>query len=90
MAKYKKMTGYYMLTTKVKLSQGGRIVLPTQIRKALAIEIGDELFMKVENQQLKIFSFRHAVKEAQMLMAKYNPKKKQLSEEIIEDRRHET
>ncbi len=79
-----------MLTTKVKLSQGGRIVLPTQIRKALAIEIGDELFMKVENQQLKIFSFRHAVKEAQMLMAKYNPKKKQLSEEIIEDRRHET
>ncbi len=79
-----------MLATKVKLSPGGRIVVPTRMRKALAMEVGDELFMKVENQQLKIFNLRHAVKEAQLLMAKYNPEKNCLSDEIIEDRRHET
>ncbi len=78
-----------MLATKVKLSPGGRIVVPTKMRKALTMEIGDELYMKVENQQLKIFNIRHAVKEAQALMAKYNPQKIRLSEEIIQDR-HET
>ena len=78
-----------MLARKVKLSLGGRIVVPTDMRRALSIEVGDELFMKVENQELKIFNLRHAIKEAQALMAKYNPKKIRLSDQIIEDRRNE-
>jgi hypothetical protein len=44
--------------------------------------------MKVENQQLKTSNVCHAVKEAQMLMVKYNPQKIPLSEEIIQDRRN--
>ena len=78
-----------MLARKVKLSLGGRIVVPTDMRKALSMEVGDELFIKVENQELKIFNLRHAIKEAQTLMAKYNPKKIRLSDQIIEDRRNE-
>jgi bifunctional DNA-binding transcriptional regulator/antitoxin component of YhaV-PrlF toxin-antitoxin module len=78
-----------MLARKVKLSLGGRIVVPTDMRKALSMEVGDELFMKIENQELKIFNLRHAIKEAQTLMAKYNPKKIRLSDQIIEDRRNE-
>ena len=83
------MAGVDMLARKVKLSLGGRIVVPTDMRRALSMEVGDELFMKVENQELKIFNLRHAIKEAQTLMAKYNPKKIRLSDQIIEDRRNE-
>ncbi len=83
------MVGNTMLSTKVKLTQGGRIIVPMNMRKALAIEIGDELLMQVENQELKIFNVHHAVTEAQKLMAKYNPLKLSLSDQIIEDRRNE-
>lgn len=79
-----------MLATKVKLTQGGRLVVPADIRKALCVEVGDELLMKVADQELKIYKLHHAVKEAQALMAKYNSNKQRLSDEIIKDRRNET
>lgn len=78
-----------MLATKIKISQGGRMIVPKNIRKALGIEIGDELCMRVENQELRVFNVRNAIKEAQKLMAKYNPQKKRLSDEIIKDRKDE-
>ena len=78
-----------MIATKVKLGQGGRILVPGYMRKALEMEIGDELLIKVEGQELKIFNLQHAVTEAQNLMTKYNPQKKCLSAEIIKDRRDE-
>ncbi len=78
-----------MFAARVTLSQGGRVLVPVEMRKALGMEIGDELLMKVENQELKIFNLQHAIQEAQDLMAQYNPKKKSLSAEIIKDRRDE-
>ncbi len=78
-----------MLATKIKIATGGRLIIPIHIRKAMDIEIGDELLMKVENQELKIFNLNHAIQEAQSLMAKHNPQKIKLSEEIIQDRRRE-
>jgi AbrB family looped-hinge helix DNA binding protein len=78
-----------MLSAKVILSQGGRIAIPARIRKALSMKEGDEFFIKVENQELRIFNREHAVAEAQTLMAQYNPKKVCLSEKILEDRRRE-
>ena len=78
-----------MLTTNVILSQGGRILVPAKMRKALGVEVGDELLMRVENQELRIFNLQHAVKEAQELMEKYNPEKKCMSDDIIKDRRNE-
>ncbi len=79
-----------MIASKVKLGQGGRVLVPADMRKALGMKIGDELLIKVENQELKIFNLQHAVTEAQSLMAQYNPQKKCLSQAIIQDRRNET
>ena len=78
-----------MLATKVKIGQGGRVLVPAEMRKALGMKVGDEFLMKVENQELKIFNLQHAVNEAQNLMAQYNPQKKCLSAEVIQDRRDE-
>ncbi len=78
-----------MLASKVKLGQGGRVLVPADMRRALGMHVGDELCIKVENQEIRIFNLQHAVSEAQNLMAKYNPQKASLSEEIIQDRRNE-
>lgn len=78
-----------MFAIKVKMAQGGRVMVPAEMRRALGMEIGDELLMKVENQELKIFNLQHAINEAQNIMARYNPQKKCLSDEIIKDRRDE-
>jgi|688.fasta_scaffold2137224_1 antitoxin PrlF len=78
-----------MFSARATLGHGGRVLIPVEMRKALGIEIGDEIFMQVEDQELKLFTMQHAVQEAQALMAKYNPKKKLLSDEILKDRRDE-
>ena len=49
------MTENNMFAARVTLSQGGRVLVPVEMRKALGMEIGDELLMKVENQELKIY-----------------------------------
>jgi antitoxin PrlF len=79
-----------MFSARAMIGHGGRVLIPVEMRKALGIEIGDEVLMQVENQELKLFNLEHAVQEAQNLMAKYNPTKKSLSDEIIKDRRDET
>jgi bifunctional DNA-binding transcriptional regulator/antitoxin component of YhaV-PrlF toxin-antitoxin module len=78
-----------MLSVKIKLGQGGRIIIPARILKALKIKKEDELLMSIKDEEIRIFNRQHAVTEAQTLMAKYNPKKICLSDEILEDRRRE-
>jgi hypothetical protein len=45
--------------------------------------------LKLANQKLKIFNCKQAITEAQTLMAKYNPNKICLSDNILENRRYE-
>lgn len=78
-----------MLATKAKIAHGGRLIIPAGIRKKMDIHVGDEVILKFEEDALKIFNLKHAVKEAQTTLAKYNKKKVLLSEELITERRLE-
>lgn len=55
----------------------------------MEIHTGDEVLVKHENQMSKIFNLKHAVKEAQAIVAKYNPHKLSLSQSLIAARRKE-
>ena len=71
----------------VKLGQGGRIVLPAQYRKALGVTTGDELILRLEDGELRIFTRRQAIKRAQGMLRQYIPEGRILSEELIAERR---
>ncbi len=73
----------------VKIGEGGRIVIPVEFRKALGIDVGDELILHLENRRLVLFTRQHAIEYVQEQMGKYETGKRVLSEELISERREE-
>jgi len=74
---------------KTKLSDGGRVVIPAEIRKALGLDIGDEIVMRVEDGEVRLTGLRQSIARAQQLVRGYVKEGVSLSEELIADRRRE-
>lgn len=73
----------------VKLGEGGRLVIPAEIRKSLGLEIGDELMLHMENGKLVVMTRKQAIQYVQEQMSRYDVGHRVLSEELIEERRGE-
>jgi AbrB family looped-hinge helix DNA binding protein len=78
-----------MKDVSVKLGEGGRVVIPAEFRKALGIDVGDELILHMENGTIILLTRKQAIHYVQEQMAKYTVAGRQLSEEIIAERRKE-
>jgi len=70
-----------------KIAPDGRIVLPASFRKRLGLEAGGEIVIRLEDEELRIFSLSNAVKRAQTLVRKYTGGKKNLTDLFIDSRR---
>jgi bifunctional DNA-binding transcriptional regulator/antitoxin component of YhaV-PrlF toxin-antitoxin module len=72
-----------------KLGEGGRLVIPAEYRKALGVEVGDDLVLVLEENDLRVLTPQEAIRRAQALVRKYVPEGRLLSDELIADRRRE-
>ena len=77
-----------MTQLKATLGQGGRIVIPSEYRRALGVRPGDDLILVLENRTVLVMTPRDAVKRAQELVHRY-AKGRQLSAELRAERRAE-
>lgn len=77
------------LTVKAKVTEGGRIVIPTKLRRALGIEIGENVTLSVKNNTLQITTQKEALRRIQALVRKHVPEGVSLVDELIKDRREE-
>jgi AbrB family looped-hinge helix DNA binding protein len=74
------------------INENGRIIIPAILRKQLHLQPGEELVIRVENEELHIFSMQHALKKAQGLVRKYAKNKnlvKELKSMRKDDSHHE-
>jgi antitoxin PrlF len=78
-----------MMEFKTKLAEGGRIVIPAEYRQALGLHVGDELILRLEGGEVRIFTARQAIKRAQELVRRYIPQNRSLADELIAERRRE-
>ncbi len=78
-----------MSEVRVKLTEGGRIVIPIEYCQALGLHIGDELILRLEDGEVRIFTPQQAIKRAQELVRRYIPQGRSLSDELIAERRQE-
>src|SRR5688500_17631360 len=62
-----------MMQRRRKMGGSGRITIPAAHRKALGLEIGDELILCVEQGELRIKSPKPALERARRLIARYVP-----------------
>jgi AbrB family looped-hinge helix DNA binding protein len=71
------------------MSDGGRVVIPAEFRRALNLRVGDELVVTLEGDRVVVESFESRLKEIRALVRKYVPAGVSLSEELIQERRAE-
>lgn len=78
------------LTARTRVGAGGRIVIPHEMREALAVQEGDDLLLEVDEHGLHVRSVRHAIQRVQQVVAKYVKPGRSLSAELIAERRKES
>ncbi len=78
-----------MNQVKTKLTEGGRIVIPAEFRQALGLQVGDEVILRLEDKELRIFTLNQAIRRAQELVNQYIPQERSLADELIAERRLE-
>lgn len=62
------------METKTRISEGGRIVLPSNFRKELNLNVGDEVILSLEGGEIHIMTLDAAIQQAQTLLKNYNSK----------------
>lgn len=78
-----------MTEFRTQLTEGGRIIIPAKCRQALHLSIGDEVIIRVIDDEAHIYSLQHAIKRAQALVKQRNKKKLKLTDILIKERRAE-
>ena len=74
---------------RTKLAEGGRVVSPAEFRRALGIEVGDEVIVRLEAGEVRIATLGQAIRRAQELVRRYVPEGRSLVKELLAERREE-
>jgi AbrB family looped-hinge helix DNA binding protein len=75
------------LEARVQIGQKGRLVIPAAIREALGIQPGDSVELRVEEDELRIFTRRARIRRAQEHVRRHVPAGTRLSDELLAGRR---
>lgn len=72
-----------------RVTEGGRIVIPAEYRRALGLAVGDEVILQLEDGELHLFTLQQAIKRAQEIVSRYVPEGVSLADELIQERHAE-
>ena len=72
-----------MTHVRTRLDQGGRVVIPAEYRRALGLQSGEEVILRLENGELRMISLPEAIRRAQALVRQHVPAGRSLSDELI-------
>lgn len=70
-------------------STGEMLVVPTHMREALQLNVGDRTLLRVEDGEFQVISKMEAIRRAQQLIAQCVQSSVSLINELIADRRTE-
>jgi AbrB family looped-hinge helix DNA binding protein len=72
-----------------KVGDGGRIVIPAEIRRLIGVKEGDQIMLLVEDGELHLITVRQGIKRAQALAEPYIRPGVSMVDELIAERRAE-
>ena len=73
--------------TRMRVNENGRVVIPASFRKALGINAGDEIILRIEDDELRITTLKQRIERAQRLVRKHVKPRTSLVDELITERR---
>ena len=71
----------------VHVAENGRLVIPASFRRALGLEDGGDVVLRLENDELRIVTKRQQVANLKRLMRRHISKNRSLVDELISERR---
>jgi AbrB family looped-hinge helix DNA binding protein len=78
-----------MEAQRVKIVEGGKLVIPALMRRELRISAGDTVMVDIDNGELRVRSVSKALERARAILRRHVPEGVSLSDELIADRRAE-
>jgi bifunctional DNA-binding transcriptional regulator/antitoxin component of YhaV-PrlF toxin-antitoxin module len=57
----------------VELGAGGRLVIPAPMRAALGMKVGDKLTVRLDGNQLRVYTFEEGLRQAREIVGKHLP-----------------
>ena len=73
--------------TRARVNENGRVVIPASYRKALGIKAGDEVILRMEDDELRITTMQRRIERAQRRIRQYVKPGVSLADELIAERR---
>lgn len=73
--------------TRLRVNENGRIVIPASFRKALGIDAGDEVVLRIEDNELRISTLKRRIERARRFVRRYVKPGTSLVDELIAERR---
>jgi AbrB family looped-hinge helix DNA binding protein len=75
------------METRMRVNDSGRVVIPAAYRKVLGIKAGDEVILRVEDDELRITTLKRRIENAQRRIRQYVKPGVSLADELIAERR---
>jgi AbrB family looped-hinge helix DNA binding protein len=72
---------------RTRVGEKGRVVIPASIRAALGIKIGDEVELRIEDNELRLSTLKSRLARAQKRLRRFIKPGRSLSGELIAERR---
>lgn len=77
-----------MPSSRARIDQAGRLLIPAEIRRQLGLSPGDPVVLEVSDDRLEVRPYRRAIEEAQAIIRKYiEDPDRSLVDELIDARR---
>ena len=73
--------------SRIRVNENGRVVIPAAYRKALGIKAGDEVILRMEDDELRITTMKRRIERARQRVRKYVQPGVSLADELIAERR---
>jgi len=73
--------------TRTRINENGRVVIPASYRKALGIKAGDEVILRMEDDELRITTMKRRLERARRRIRQYVKPGVSLADELIAERR---
>ena len=78
-----------MEVQRVKIVDGGKLVIPASMRRELGLGTGDTVLVGIDDGELRVRSLPKAIERARAILRRHVPEGINLSDELIADRRLE-
>lgn len=78
-----------MAEERATLGENGRLVIPVQFRRAMGLQIGESVTLRLDEHGLHILTQRQRIARAQAMLKKYVGPERSLADELIAERRLE-